>query len=567
MGQRSFIQKIIIGNGKIDSSSEFKYAILRGQLGLLLVIVPLLYIFIDMFNGIYSIIPWYVVGICVGIFVIYQNRIKNYILSTSTFLITSNLLIYFITGSNSPDRGTYFYFITCAIMGLVLFYNIQKRMGWLFVLLSFGLAMMTYFIDWHVIEAQQTSDQLLKINFTVNLFVALVTTVFVVHFVISRYSESEKYLLDNQEELKNLTEELQKSKNRFYMATESSKTGIYEWDISKDQVYVSSRWKQLLGFENDANLNINLDFFLNLIHPEDVNRISDIIQGALESGSNYEYELRMRYKNGNYRWFIDSGLIDMKEGVSQIAIGSIMDIHERKIAETALLDKNKELQKANEELDRFVYSASHDMRAPLSTLLGLLDVARLNKNPEEYPEYFDMMVDRIHAMEGFIKEVTDYSRNSRIEVASNQVRLNGLVKKIIETFDILANKAGIIFNIDVDEDLRISTDAARLTVVLNNLISNAIKYHAPWKEERYVNILASSKNSSCFIKITDNGIGIAPEYHDKIFDMFFRASEKSDGSGLGLYIVKETLQKINGSITHRSNLEEGSSFEITIPVL
>ena len=123
----------------------------------------------------------------------------------------------------------------------------------------------------------------------------------------------------------------------------------------------------------------------------------------------------------------------------------------------------------------------------------------------------------------------------------------------------------IIFDIDVSDDLKISTDKARLTVVLNNLISNAIAYHAPWRDERYVKVKAICENSSCLIKITDNGIGIDSQFHDKIFDMFFRASNKSDGSGLGLFIVKETLQKINGSIIFQSDLREGSSFEIKIP--
>ena len=227
-----------------------------------------------------------------------------------------------------------------------------------------------------------------------------------------------------------------------------------------------------------------------------------------------------------------------------------------------------ELEKANAELDRFVYSASHDMRAPLSTLLGLLELARLNKNdPKEISRYFEMMTDRIHTMEGFIREITDYSRNARLEIKTETVNIKSVIDEVIHSFELLANEAGVEFDVKVDQnpDLHISTDTGRLKVVLNNLIANAIKYHDPLKSKRFVKIQATAPNSLCAINITDNGSGIEQEYHDKIFDMFFRASEKSNGSGLGLYIVKQTVEKLGGTITLESKVHIGTKITVDIP--
>ena len=127
--------------------------------------------------------------------------------------------------------------------------------------------------------------------------------------------------------------------------------------------------------------------------------------------------------------------------------------------------------------------------------------------------------------------------------------------------------AGVDYQIDVDPESTFTTDRDRLNVVLNNLVSNAIKYHDPAREHRFVKVKAWVAANWCTIQIIDNGVGIAAEYHEKMYDMFFRASERSDGSGLGLYIVKETLQRLNGEIRCRSQEGLGSTFEIRIPSL
>lgn len=234
-------------------------------------------------------------------------------------------------------------------------------------------------------------------------------------------------------------------------------------------------------------------------------------------------------------------------------------------SESELIEKNTELQKINMELDRFVYSSSHDMRAPLSTMLGLLNLARNTIDPVEIATYHQMMFDRIRTMDGFIKEITDYSRNARLDLKFARVSVRSLVADTCQSFDFLASEAQITFRICIPDELEILTDKERLRVILNNLVSNAIKYHNENKRDRYIEIRATASGDECVITVEDNGIGIKPEFQDRIFDMFFRASERSVGSGLGLYIVKETVQKLNGTITCTSQEGHGSTFRIFIP--
>jgi signal transduction histidine kinase len=139
-----------------------------------------------------------------------------------------------------------------------------------------------------------------------------------------------------------------------------------------------------------------------------------------------------------------------------------------------------------------------------------------------------------------------------------------LVIKLKESFATLASQDEIDIIIDIDKKLTINTDETRLKVILNNLMANAIKYNNA-EQEPYVRISAVAKKEHCSIEVKDNGRGIAKEFQPKIFDMFFRASDDSSGSGLGLYIVKETLDKLGGDISFNSEPRTGTTFTVNIP--
>lgn len=233
--------------------------------------------------------------------------------------------------------------------------------------------------------------------------------------------------------------------------------------------------------------------------------------------------------------------------------------------EREILKKNELLAKTNKELDRFVYSASHDLRAPLRSLLGLIEVTQKTQSPEEVKECLELMKQRIDNMDGFIKEIIDFSRNARQDVKSENFILLPIIKETVDNLKFAEGMEKIYVRVDIAPALSIVSDLPRLKVVLQNLIGNAFKYHDQEKEQQEVLIKAESEGDKVRIEIEDNGVGIATEHHSRIFDMFYRASEKSQGSGLGLYIVKETLAKLDGSIKFHSLVGQGSRFTVWLP--
>lgn len=239
----------------------------------------------------------------------------------------------------------------------------------------------------------------------------------------------------------------------------------------------------------------------------------------------------------------------------------IMDLHYH--SQKAILDKNDQLQKANAELDRFVYSASHDLRAPLSSLLGLIEVAQMDHAAVD--RYLEMMKAKIHDLEDFIKEIISYSRNARTDVRRQPVNLKQTVEEVTGALTFAVGNPDIRVENLVSEDLVLQTDSMRLKIVLSNLIDNSLKYRDESKESSYIRVEAADRDGVKVIIVKDNGVGIDQLYLDKIFHMFFRASERANGSGLGLYIVKETLNKINGTIHVESSPGSGTTFMVRIP--
>ncbi|MEQ9412974.1 MAG: HAMP domain-containing sensor histidine kinase, partial [Cyclobacteriaceae bacterium] len=171
----------------------------------------------------------------------------------------------------------------------------------------------------------------------------------------------------------------------------------------------------------------------------------------------------------------------------------------------------------------------------------------------------------IKSMDGFISEIIDYSRNSRVEVKKEQVNPKALLESIADDLRYQVGKECIEMYWEIPDDLVVITDVSRVKIIFNNLISNAIKYHDPAKKKSWIKLKAELIAQEIQIMVEDNGIGINKELKDNIFDMFYRAHEHSTGSGLGLYIVKETLAKLNGMITVESSEGEGSKFLVTLP--
>jgi len=230
-----------------------------------------------------------------------------------------------------------------------------------------------------------------------------------------------------------------------------------------------------------------------------------------------------------------------------------------------LIENNCLLTKANTELDRFVYSTSHDLRAPLTSVMGLINITERTSNQEEISKYLGMMKDRVNTLDRFIKDITDYSRNNRLEIVKESVNISALAWEVWENLMFSPEAENIHFQVDIPEGIHIESDKNRMQVIISNLLSNAVRYHDSRKNKQYIRLHYQANGSVFSIMVEDNGQGIAKEYHSRIFDMFYRANEMSKGSGLGLYIVKEALMKLSGSIQLDSTPGVGTIITIRLP--
>jgi signal transduction histidine kinase len=236
-------------------------------------------------------------------------------------------------------------------------------------------------------------------------------------------------------------------------------------------------------------------------------------------------------------------------------------------ANDLLLKKNDFLEKTNQELDHLVYSISHDLRAPISSALGLIELSKIENEIEQLRYYDGLKEMCLKRLDSFIFDILNYLKNNRLQVNVEKLNIEEEVQFAIEMNRSSNNKIKI--ELDIKNHLAYYSDRNRLRIIFNNLISNAIRYSNSNEESASIRINATYNeiDDEYIVTIEDNGIGIDKEYLPKIFDMFFKTDDKGKGSGLGLYITKEAVIKLNGLISVESQKGVGTTFKLVLPNL
>ena len=246
----------------------------------------------------------------------------------------------------------------------------------------------------------------------------------------------------------------------------------------------------------------------------------------------------------------------------QNGIRAAYDIYKTK---NDLRIRNLELQKANEELDKFIYSASHDLRAPLMSIQGIVNLALIKKDIPSQNEYLSLIDQCVRKLDKFIINIIDYYKNSRGETTINDINFDEVINEIKDTICYLPGFEKIKTSIDVKQQGPFNSDLVKIRIILNNLISNAIKYQDENKNDQFIKVSVETSASECKISIEDNGIGIKQDDLENIFKMFHRGRVANSGSGIGLYIVYEAVNKLKGSINVNSKYGIGTTFVVTLP--
>lgn len=229
-----------------------------------------------------------------------------------------------------------------------------------------------------------------------------------------------------------------------------------------------------------------------------------------------------------------------------------------------LKNVNKDLRTMNTELDNFVYRSSHDLVAPLKSLKGLINLAKMDNPGERQMHYLQIMNSSVLRLEDFIKSIMDYSINTKREIELKEVTLDSIINEIVAEIKYFEKAERVDLFKEYEPDFTIKSDPSRLKIIFSNLITNSVKYHNYDQPRPFIKVIASKNADATEVKITDNGQGIPEEFLVKIFDMFFRASESAEGSGLGLYIVKDTVDKLGANISVASKYGEGTTFTLTL---
>lgn len=230
-----------------------------------------------------------------------------------------------------------------------------------------------------------------------------------------------------------------------------------------------------------------------------------------------------------------------------------------------LFDANTELRKRNDELDRFVYSTSHDLRAPLTSILGLLQLIDLSDSKKEKELYLKQIKISTSQLDNFIQDIVSYTHNKKMDLVDEEIDPKEFINESIEKLDFMPNSSRINKEIKIRAEVPFFSDAQRLRNLLSNLISNSIKYYNSSLKNPFLKIDFIVNPERAIILVEDNGIGIKEIHQSKVFEMFYRASPTSKGSGIGLYIVKEIVEKLGGSISVESHFGKGSTFIISLP--
>jgi signal transduction histidine kinase len=242
---------------------------------------------------------------------------------------------------------------------------------------------------------------------------------------------------------------------------------------------------------------------------------------------------------------------------------SIQNAYEIYQTRKQLKTKIEELQKTNDELNRFVYSTSHDLRSPLANILGILNLAKLQQTSPDIDNYFGMIESCVNKMDVFIHKTIEYYKGIRLDDVNEDIDFRKMFADSIEMCNM--QNPMIAFDVHVDQPGEFSCDGFRLSLILNNLISNAVKYQRQEEANPKVKLTAKVTDTEATIHIEDNGVGIIEEHLNKIFQIFFRSTDFKNGLGIGLYIVKEALTRIGGDISVKSDFGKGTAFTLVVP--
>lgn len=339
--------------------------------------------------------------------------------------------------------------------------------------------------------------------------------------------------------------------------------------------YFNRGFADMLGF-TVQEINY-LNFFELLETPDLPSFMHHLEMLQTHEGITRNFNLKCKHKDVGYR-LISWRMTFNKD--AYYAVGTdITEQDEQRLQNEQLLKdleaQNKEqkhtleeLETRNFELDQFVYKVSHDLRAPLTSIMGLINLSRLDGDHlDKVHGYINMMETSTQKLNRFITSLLEYSRSSREFKDVHKIDFQQLIDDSLEDLKYIKDYERLQIEIDIKKgNVEFFAEQMKLSIIFNNILSNAVKYQNKRNSPNVLKVeIDYSPEWYANIRVWDNGIGINQQYLDKVFNMFFRATETSEGSGLGLYIVKQAVERLGGAIEINSEYGEYTEVIMQIP--
>lgn len=365
---------------------------------------------------------------------------------------------------------------------------------------------------------------------------------------------------------------LRLSEERFALVIDASELGIWDWNLETGETYFSPQMKNQLGYRDDEIEN-NFDSWMDLLHPEEKERNFKAVEEYLKNPTEHLImEFRFRHKNGSYRWIYNKAS-SMKDKSGKVIrmFGAHTDITARKMAETELENKKNELEVLNAQKDKFFSIIAHDLKSPFNSIMGFSELLVEQINDKDYEgieKYAEIIIQSSNKAVNLLTNLLDWARSQtgRMVFAPEYFEIVDFILEIKMLMEEPAGQKGIEIVTELPHNIPVYADIQMIHTVLRNLISNAIKFTNPGGK---ITIRAIDENDHVAVQVSDTGVGIP---NDKI-PLLFRIDENystkgtgnETGTGLGLILCKEFMEKHGGTISVKSTEGMGSTFSITLP--
>lgn len=369
-------------------------------------------------------------------------------------------------------------------------------------------------------------------------------------------------------EQKQAQEALRETELLYRTLVEQTSVAIYR-DAAQEgapSIYISPQIENMIGYSPE-DFSAEPDFWQSLLHPDDHHRVLEDIKQMLASGRGIASEYRMKAKNGEWVWLGDEPVVIKNDEGNLLYIqGVLTDVTKQKESEAQRETLIKELEEKNSELERFTYTVSHDLKAPLITMggfLGYLEKDALSGNVEKLRLDIQRISEANRKMETLLNDLLELSRIGRKMNPPEMVPFGQIISEAFIRAESRLNQRKI--DVMVMTDLpSINGDRNRLIEVMQNLLDNAAKFMGD-QPNPVIEIGAETKGDEVIFFVRDNGIGIDPKFHKKIFELFDKLNPRIEGTGIGLALVKRIIEVHGGRIWIESQLGQGATFFFTLP--